>query len=159
MGLDMYLEARKYISNYNFEIERKGENAEYHAVIEAIGASKMVTPDVPSVEVKINVMYWRKANQIHNWFVQTLANGVDECQPIYLERENLVELLNLCKQVALQPANAREALPTAAGFFFGSTEYDEWYMRDIKDTIEGLERVLKVIPEGERWSFVYQASW
>jgi len=159
MGLDMYLEARKYVSNYNFEIERNGENAEYHAIINAIGASNMVTDDVPSVEVKINVMYWRKANAIHSWFVQELADGRDECQPIYVERENLVTLLNLCKQVALQPANARQALPTQAGFFFGSTEYDEWYMQDIKRTIEGLERVLEVIPADGRWSFIYQASW
>jgi hypothetical protein len=157
MGLDMYLEARKYVSNYNFEVERNGENAQYHSIIQAVNAGDFITDDVPSVEVKVNVMYWRKSNQIHNWFVNELAGGKDECQPIYVERENLVTLLELCKQVASQPANANKALPTSSGFFFGSTEYDEWYMQDIKRTIKGLEHILKTVPQD--WSFNYQASW
>lgn len=42
------------------------------------------------------VGYWRKANAIHGWFVRELANGVDECQPIHVSRENLITLRQLC---------------------------------------------------------------
>lgn len=159
MGLDMYLMARKYVSNWSHQVERHGENEQYHAVIKTFGADNLITSDCPAIKVEFNVMYWRKANAIHSWFVNECGGGVDECQPIYVERSKLVELLELCKQVALQPANASSTLPTQSGFFFGSTEYDEWYMEDIKRTIEGLERVLKEVPDDFDWSFVYQASW
>lgn len=159
MGLDMYLMARKYVSNWQHQIERHGENEQYNAVIKTFNANNLITSDCPAVKVEFNVMYWRKANAIHSWFVNECGGGVDECQPIYVERSKLVELLELCKQVALQPANASATLPTQSGFFFGSTEYDEWYLEDIKRTIEGLERVLKEVPDDFDWSFVYQASW
>ena len=42
------------------------------------------------------VGYWRKANAIHGWFIRELANGVDECQPIFVSRDNLATLRELC---------------------------------------------------------------
>jgi hypothetical protein len=53
------------------------------------------------------VGYWRKANAIHGWFVRELANGVDECQPIHVSRENLVVLRQLCLE-ALRDRNINE---------------------------------------------------
>jgi hypothetical protein len=55
------------------------------------------------------------------------------------------------------PALAEELLPTQEGFFFGSTEYDEWYMESVKETHDKLSVLLDKIPDG--WSFKYQASW
>ena len=49
-------------------------------------------------------------------------------------------------------------LPTRSGFFFGGTEYDEFYLRDLKDTVEILDRVLGD-PLLEDCDFLYQASW
>jgi len=46
-------------------------------------------------------------------------------------------------------------LPNQSGFFFGSTDYDEWYLRDIEATIEGLEIALK----DNDGDFYYSASW
>lgn len=51
---------------------------------------------------------------------------------------------------------AEELLPTGSGFFFGSTEYDEYYYNDIKYTVEMLEEILKGDLSD---SFYYQASW
>lgn len=159
MGLDMYLSARKYISNYRFEIEKHGENMEFNAVLDTFGAHELVSGDCPAIKVEFNVMYWRKANAIHQWFVDNCGEGVDECQTIYVPREKLVELLELCKKVASQPATAETTLPTQSGFFFGNTEYNDWYFEDIKDTIVGLERVLANVPDDYHWNFIYQASW
>ena len=53
---------------------------------------------------------------------------------------------------------AEELLPTQDGFFFGSTEYDQWYMEDIKDTIEILTKVLKET-DFETQMIVYSSSW
>lgn len=54
------------------------------------------------------------------------------------------------------PTIAKELLPTASGFFFGSTEYDQWYINDLKDTVKMLEEILS---EPDGGDFVYEASW
>ena len=51
---------------------------------------------------------------------------------------------------------AEELLPTSSGFFFGSTEYDQWYWEDLQRTHQELTKLLKGSPHGE---FYYQASW
>lgn len=45
------------------------------------------------------VGYWRKANQIHNWFVENVQNGIDDCKAYEVTEEKLRELLNTCKMV------------------------------------------------------------
>lgn len=150
MGLDMYLRASKYTSpNFSPEL--------YSAVLDNVNVEVVPRKDVPSIEVEVGVAYWRKANAIHQWFVDNCQDGVDDCRPAYVSREKLQQLLDLAKQVKADPELASELLPTASGFFFGSTEYDEWYMQDIDLTIEQLEQVLKTT--NEDWSFEYQSSW
>jgi len=46
-------------------------------------------------------------------------------------------------------------LPAQDGFFFGSTNYDQWYLQSVKDTIEILERALK----SDDGDFYYTSSW
>jgi hypothetical protein len=58
---------------------------------------------------------------------------------------------------------AKDLLPTAAGFFFGSTDYDEYYMDDILHTIEVLEAELKIdyhaVGVYEPDEYIYRPSW
>jgi hypothetical protein len=56
----------------------------------------------------------------------------------------------------LNSALAEELLPTASGFFFGSTEYNEWYIDDLKNTIEQLDKCLALPDDVE---FEYHSSW
>lgn len=56
------------------------------------------------------------------------------------------------------PEVAEELLPTQGGFFFGSTDYDQWYMRDIFDTIDILTKVLGTT-DFDREIITYYASW
>lgn len=56
------------------------------------------------------------------------------------------------------PTVARRLLPTKDGFFFGSTEYDQWYYRDVKDTIEIIEKVLAET-DFEHEIVMYSSSW
>jgi hypothetical protein len=53
------------------------------------------------------------------------------------------------------PEEVANLLPTMSGFFFGSTAYDKFYLNDVKDTIEQLQKVLKL----EFKEFFYQSSW
>lgn len=103
------------------------------------------------------VGYWRKANAIHQWFVDNVQNGIDECQETLVERDKLIELLKICQEVKEHPERASELLPTQSGFFFGGTEYDEWYFNDIDDTIKILKKVLN--DKDKNVEIFYQASW
>ncbi len=51
-----------------------------------------------------------------------------------------MKLLEVCKQVAADPSKAEELLPTQSGFFFGGTEYDEYYMNSIPGEPGSVER-------------------
>lgn len=104
------------------------------------------------------IAYWRKANHIHNWFVKNVQNGIDECQSSEVSKEQLEQLLSDCKKVLKHKDQARETLPTASGFFFGGTDYDEYYFQDIKNTIQQIETILNDVDFDENYVF-YVASW
>lgn len=73
-----------------------------------------------------NVGYERKANQIHNWFVENVQNGEDDCQyHDEVTKEKLEELLNICKQI-------KEKCPmvdgrVANGAIYKNGKWDESY--------------------------------
>lgn len=153
MGLDMYLSAKRYLwSDKDKEIAKDINDAvgvECDPENRFIGSSMMVK------EVIIDAMYWRKANAIHGWFVKNCQGGKDECQETYVDRAKLNDLLSYCRQ-ALETKDA-EILSPVGGFFFGSTEIDEYYWNDIEQTVIGLEKAL-TLPENQ-YEFYYQASW
>ena len=101
MGLDMYLRANKYVSGYEHRGEEAG--AEYKGLVETFGMADFVDPESPSAEVEFTVAYWRKANQIHQWFVDNVQDGRDECQKAYVSREKLLELREICARIAALP--------------------------------------------------------
>ena len=136
-----------------------------------------------------DVMYWRKANAIHAWFVRETQNGEDnngEESSVYPEQ--MKELLAICERIIAEcplvegkvkngshleggkwidnmedgkvmtnTALAEELLPTQSGFFFGGTDYDEYYMHDIIETRDMLKRELAI--EDNRADYYYHSSW
>lgn len=109
------------------------------------------------------VGYWRKANAIHKWFVDNVQNGNDDCSPYEVTKSQLKELFELCFKVISESSIhdtkvAEELLPTTSGFFFGSTEYDEWYFRDLVTTIEIIHDVL-LHTDFDNEMIIYVSSW
>ena len=151
MGLDMYLTAERYVSDYDEKDKELVEQLAKLPVNSKFGRINSITTDF---------MYWRKANAIHKWFVDEKQGGVDECQKTWLNISDLLELLDVCKKVYDDHSLAPELLPTVSGFFFGDTVYDEYFFEQVKYTIDRLSELL-TIPEEEveRWSFCYQSSW
>lgn len=148
MGLDMYLYATHYTSPYFGE--------EHFPALKALATDELGMPLVdsaPSVELRTQAAYWRKANQIHKWFVDNVQDGVDECQISYVSIEQLTALRDLCAQ-AIETKDA-SLLPPCSGFFFGSTDVDEYYWADLQDTIEQLDRCIAK-PE---FDYEYRSSW
>ena len=60
-------------------------------------------------------------------------------------------------KVITNPQVAQEFLPTASGFFFGGTDYDEYYIQDIEYTAKELTKIL-ANPE-DNGEFYYSSSW
>jgi hypothetical protein len=168
MGLDQYLNVSQSESNWNFEVDKRGENDKYNKILDIMGLDKARLERHPSVTIEYTAIYWRKANQIHGWFVDNLGEGEDTCQEMYVPREALVELHDTCEKLLAAKAEdkkdledlATELLPPMGGFFFGTYEIDEWYWGDIQHTYDSLTELLSEIPEGS-WDhrITYQASW
>lgn len=155
MGLDMYLKAERYVAGY----EHNGPEAQasFNALREAAGLKPdQIDRGSPSATVKFIVGYWRKANQIHHWFVTHVQDDVDECRPHAVTRAQLSVLKMRCEQVLADNSKASELLPPRPGFFFGSTEVGEGYIQDLKDTIKIVDRVL-ALPDD--WELEYRSSW
>lgn len=154
MGLDMYLSRRTYVKNWDF---MKPE--ERHEVSVKLNNIPVSNIDVNKISYVIEeVGYWRKANAIHNWFVENVQEGDDDCKEYWVSRENLETLLSECKEVIKNPTVSEEKLPTKSGFFFGSYEYDEYYIQDIKRTINIIEDVLKTTDFSYQ-DIYYTSSW
>lgn len=238
MGLDMNLYKRKLTSD-NWKEVMDGGNKE----------------KVKRTYEETDMLYLRKANQIHNYIVEHYADGVDECQEIDIPIEGIRKLNDLCKRVLkesklvpailhggwgfmrfkptdqvktyklnglkFEPAGeklgkelevgdildgdnltsddgkrqitsiekengelsmrydclykgekiedatlAQDELPTQAGFFFGSTSYDEWYLEDLKEFVRQADEIIedyeKEIASGVNEydiDYYYRASW
>jgi len=161
----MYLSVRKYVSRIDFskdydKSEGFRNTPQFDSLVDALGASDFIEPqDSTGIYVELPVMYWRKANAVHKWFVDTQADGVDKCQPINVSTESLKELLDLCEQALSNKDKAGEYLPTESEFFFGSTEYDEYYIQDLEYTQERLKKVIDTMEKNQEHFAVYQASW
>ena len=158
MGLDMYLYAKNSFIDKEWQKEDDARRLTHRELVKTLDCDKFICKsNLGSIVTSVEVAYWRKANGIHQWFVDKCQDGNDDCRAAYVSRDKLTELLNICKQITADNSLAEELLPTQGGFFFGSTEYDEWYFNDIKTTISELESVLADTPE--EWWFEYQSSW
>ena len=157
MGLDQYLYANAYLSGGSWQ--KEAEQKAFAKVAEALEVDGFICEEYPSISVNVKVGYWRKANQIHQWFVDNVQDGEDNCAEYYVSRDKLEELLQVCKDVkaSKHPDVVNDLLPPSAGFFFGSYEIDEWYWEQIDDTIEQLQHALATVPEN--YNFAYQSSW
>lgn len=153
MGLDMFLIKKTYVG------------AEYdHLNIKVKIKITKNGKDIPINPKRITYIFeevgcWRKANHIHNWFIVNCAKGIDDQAPVYVLEDDLKKLLDVCRQVQADNTKANELLPTKSGFFFGGTDYDEYYFRQIAETIGIIEPLLKEIQDAPFVDIEYQASW
>lgn len=129
MGLDMYLEA----------VNRNDSND------------------------KAEVHYWRKANSIHNWILKETGTPSDfnaGDNDIEITKDMLIKFVEQAKTVLKDRSDETSArlIPSCSGFFFGSTEYDEWYYDDIKDTAEKFLELVNTF-DFEGYKLLYSCSW
>lgn len=162
MGLDMYL------------IKRKRSN-------------KVLTED-DLWEFEDELIYWRKANAIHRFFCENgeeiseqvsykipksvLVDLLNKCKTIlnivekepgevlsrdyYQDGKHIIEYKD--GEVIANKEELEAILPTQSGFFFGSTDYDDWYLENIERTRDTLANIIDSI-DFEKDDIYYLASW
>lgn len=162
MGLDMYL------------IKRKKEK------------KKLTDDELWGFDNEL--IYWRKSNEVHNYLCsmgekiedersykiskEVLQVLLDKCNEILdkviIEKgkvkngqtfkngkwEDILE----DGEIIVNVDEISKILPTTSGFFFGSTEYDQYYLEDIKYTKERLENIINTI-DFDNEDVYYLASW
>jgi len=168
----MYAARKLYVTQWEFE----SPDERYSVQVERGGkpVSGIQSDRISAIEEE--VMYWRKANHIHAWFVDNVQNGEDNGREYLVDWDKLRELLSACTKVIEastlvggmvyagetwnpekhewvtqrepgklieDPTVAKQLLPTRAGFFFGSMEYDEDYLNDVVKTRDWAAQMLK----------------
>ena len=148
MGLDMHLDKRHGFWEY------AGGKVE-----QVVSTDNTVRPERIKYIIE-EVMYWRKANQIHRWFVEHIQDGDDNCREYEVDKSQLVELLAAVEEVLADHSKAEELLPTQEGFFFGGTEYDDDYFGDLDSTAKVLREELGVDAiVSAHVDYLYHSSW
>ena len=187
MGLDMYLYKKHYVKHW----DHNPKEEHIKLTVKRDGTKYPFINPKRVTYIQEEVAYWRKDNHIHDWFVNNVQNGVDECQEAYVDPTKLKELLQICiivrdstKIVKGKVNNgytvdenlnkiyntvdgmiledhsvAEELLPTTSGFFFGGTDYDEYYMRGVTETIKMLEEELAIEYGTDQPEYYYRSSW
>lgn len=183
MGLDMYVNIRHKDTQSKLEAyeawEQKYSYEEFQRLTEEQKEEyRNSEPEYDNDMYGKELMYWRKANQIHNWFVQNCQNGVDDCGRYAITVADLMKLKELCEKILtmtnvkqeLRPTYpngwlsepvhemqdvrfltyegmkfAEEHLPRRSGFFFGKTDYDEYYVLQVEDTVEQITDTLDTL--------------
>ena len=181
MGLDMYLSKKSYVKQWS---HRKPEDQFDVSVKRGGKKYPNIKPERVSYVIE-EIMYWRKANQIHGWFTQNTSEVTPDVRydvtktdlEVLLETcKSVIEILNTAPKVTTQVVGGwkdgeqymvdvetydsdvlQEILPPTQGFFFGSDTIDDYYKQDIIDTIKFLEEELPDCEEDAE--FEYYASW
>lgn len=183
MGLDMYVNIRHKDTQSKLDAyeawEQKYSYEEFQRLTEEQKEEyRDSEPEYDDEMYGKELMYWRKSNQIHNWFVQNCQGGVDDCGRYAITVADLMKLKELCEKVltmteikqeerptypngwfsepvyVMQDVRlltdegmkfAFEHLPTRSGFFFGDTDYDDWYVLQLKDTVEQINAAIDTL--------------
>lgn len=163
MGLDMYFYARKttYKSFSKWDNPDRANEVNYPEDLKTF-SDYIYDRNFKSVqtETSYQIGYFRKFNALHSYIVKTFADGVDNCQDIILYKEDVEQIKKVLDDVleANTEEKAKELLPTQSGFFFGGTDYDEFYFEDVKDAADLMQNFLDNF-DFEKYQLVYRASW
>ena len=82
------------------------------------------------------VAYFRKVN-----FLLPFFEYGENCSRLEIDGYKIDELLVKCKQVLEDNSLAETLLPTQGGFFFGNTEYNDWYFYYVKEVYDKFSEI------------------
>ena len=140
MGLNMYLEAKTYINNYN-----ENEKEKNNKINELFFIKNKKYP----TEISFTVADWRKVYSIHTWFIKNCQKNEN-----YISRESLQKLVELCKKSLKDIKFTQKYLPINSEF----DDNEETSKEDLEYTIKTIESLLQN-DELKNFDFHYNSSW
>ena len=166
MGLDIFTYKTKR-SNWN---KVKKEIDAFNALPEEERNERYRKEDYPTKDFDPEeIGYFRKVN-----FLMEFFHYDGNCEFKEMPKDKLEELRHACFEIArMKPVRyeitkydcggtdkvkvysdadkkrCAELLPTQDGFFFGSTDYDEWYFHDVKEVLSWVDGVLDNLNDDE----------
>lgn len=183
MGLDMSIARRNYVKNWNHDkehrytisVKRNGKKSEIDpkkiTYIEEEVARWRKANAIHKWFVK-NVQGGEDDCRDYSVSEEQLRELIETCETVivaselvkgkikngytYDKKGRRTPIMEVGKYIK-DPTVAEHLLPTTDGFFFGSTDYDEWYYEDLVDTVRQLKEALKT--KGECADYVYRSSW
>ncbi|MEY2702069.1 MAG: hypothetical protein RLY43_702 [Bacteroidota bacterium] len=186
MGLDMYLTKRTYVKRWEHQkkeqkfsvsVKKGGKKVEtikperVSYIIEEVGywrkANHIHSWFVKNVQEGVDDCkeYYVEKSQLEQLLdtvnlVLKASNLIDGEVITGYKYEGGVKTPIIEKgKVIEDPRCAMIELPTESGFFFGCTEYDEYYIKNLEHTKKILLEVLAENEEGVFPDFYYQSSW
>lgn len=144
MGLDIYFHKRNY-SDHNPN-EPIGKDEEGKNIYEDMGK---------------DIAYFRKVNFLMSYF-NYLEGEDDNCYYKEIERSEIEDLVEDCDYTLQHKAEILEGkmtdipLEPTGGFFFGSTDIDEYFFDEVKDVMDTFKEVLDNLSEDEQ---VFMYCW
>ena len=141
-------------------------------------------------QLKAHQCLQKQCNAVHQWFVDHVQDGIDDCNYHHEVTKEILEWLRKSCETVLNASKfvpgkiyngttykdgqafheyidgtvientsvAEELLPTQGGFFFGGTDYDEWYIDSLRETIEIIDNVIATT-DFETQMIYYVSSW
>ncbi len=156
MGLDQYLNARKYISRHDLSVPYDpdrgfADTAEFANLVESALPLGVDLYGDTGAEVSVNVGYWRKAYAINDWFADRVGIVSQECD---IPFSWLLALRDQVNQVLADNSYASQLIPDRSpdAFAYGENYYDQ-----LRYTQKLLEHLTK--PAFADLEFTYRASW
>jgi hypothetical protein len=159
MGLDMYIflvKKTKHTIDELHELDRE-PNPNDPKIVEFLPLDQPY-PDTFKDYYTIfhQVAYWRKFNALHNWFVTHVQVGIDNCAHYELDKDVLIDLLETLLNTKSE--NDPSEMMPVSGFFFGSTDVDEYYWERIEKAIDEISNLI----DNTNWDkerLFYTSSW
>lgn len=102
--------------------------------------------------------YFRKVNFLVKYF-ENKGFDVENQTPLDISKEEIEELIDRCEKVLQNNDLAKELLPTMSGFFFGSTDYDEYYFDSVKEVLEYCKTLLPMFDELDEGEHICFSTW
>ena len=99
--------------------------------------------------------YFRKVNFLFKYY-EDRGKMYDQCYA-FTDVDDIDDIIDKCEQVLKDHSLAHSLLPTQSGFFFGSTDYDDWYFSDVKDCLKQMKKYRKLLKEGVTGYVIF--SW
>lgn len=97
--------------------------------------------------------YFRKVNFLIPFVESKIGRELEDCETVKLTKADLAALVERCKEVLANHDKAEELLPTRSGFFFGGTDYDEWYFKDVQEVHDEVSDLLSTMTGRMKASF------